>query len=189
MRLSLSKGRFVIISVLVLIMTASFHGVQEQSKKDVSIYQGSDLKASELASLLGVYVWKLDVGLPDDTKAVSLHLEVQKKGETKKATFGGGINNNFVTKDTEREILIAIIPLNDDLYNAEKVRLTMNAFGMISSTIADNPLKNLGIGKPSLPEKNKDGTFSLIGGYKGDTIASPISEKADIVISLKIEPK
>jgi hypothetical protein len=186
MRLRLSKGEFLIISILILIITGSFYGTQQRAEQKVSVYQGSDLTASELTNLLGVFVWKFDVALPEDVKKVNFHLEMQKKGELEKSLFGPGIDT-FVSPEIEREILVAIIPLNEDISNADKVRIKMNAFGVTASGIHDNPLKNLGIGKPALPEKTSDGTFSLIGGYKGNTISSPITEKADVIILLKIE--
>jgi hypothetical protein len=188
MKLRLSKRMFITISVLILIMTGVFYGMQRQSNLEVSVYQGSDLNAKELASLLGVYVWKVDVGLPDDAKRVNLHLEVKEKGKSGIKQFGPG-NSAILSPKTTREILIAIIPLEGEISNSEKVRVIINAFGNVSSGIADNPLNKLGIGSDSIPQKASDGTFALIGGYKGDTISSPISETADVLISLKITPQ
>jgi len=188
MKIKLSKIKLTAISIIILFMAASFYGMQSETKSDVSVNQGSDLQASELASLMGLYVWKLDVDLPDDAKEVNVRLEVQKKGESKKNRLGSSIIG-FVTPDVEREILIAIIPLEGDLINTDKVRVVIDAFGMKSSSIANNPLKYMGIGDKKNPQKASDGTFALIGGYNGDTISSPISETADALISLKIEPK
>lgn len=188
MRLRLSKCGFVIISILILIITGSFYTAQQQSKSNVSIYQAGELKADELARLLGVYVWKFNVLLPDDTERVNLRLVVREKGKSEIKSFGPG-NSALIRPENGREVLIAIIPQNGDIYNAEKVRVTINAFGSIASGIADNPLKNMGIGGPSFPQKTSERTFALIGGYTGNTIATPISETADVLISLRIEPE
>jgi hypothetical protein len=186
MRFSSSKGGFIVISILILIVTGSFYGSQQQSKPEVSIYPASELTARELAGLLGVHVWKMNVLLPENIEKVNLHLEVKEKGKTSVKSFGPGITP-LIRPGSPREVLIAIIPLNEDISNTDKVRVIINAFGAIASGLADNPLKNMGIGGPTFPQKTSDGTFALIGGYKGNTIATPISETADVLISLKIE--
>ena len=171
------------ISLITLRARAATPG---EAAKAVAVRPGGDLSADELASVLGVHVWKLDVSLPADAKAVHVALHQQAKGKPREG-FGSGIETPLAA-DAKRQLLIAIVPIGGTLNEAEKVRVTLIGFGMVSGRTQDNPLRNMGIGKPQSPEAAGYGTFHLIGGYAGNTVSSPIAG-ADHVVSLRIESR
>jgi hypothetical protein len=148
--------------------------------------QDAHISADELAELLGVYVWKFEASVPTGAKQVVVSLQSTSKGQAPSQLGSGAsgpINDEF-----GHQILIAIVPIGENISEAPKVRITISAFGTLASTTVDNPLKSLGIGKPQRPENAGDGVFNLIGGYAGSTISTPVS-LADVVVSLKIEAK
>lgn len=151
----------------------------------VAIHSAS-ISAEDLAALLGAYVWKFDVSLPPDARQVNLNLQTANKGQAP-SQFGSSISCPM-EESSGREVLVAIVPIDGTISDAAQVRVTILAFGAVASSTADNPLKNLGIGKPQSPENSGNGVFNLIGGYSGSAIQSPVST-ADVVVSLKIEAK
>lgn len=186
MRLAaLSIACLFVVSLLpsaVSVRAAEVHGPSR-----ITVRPGGDLTAQELATLLDAHVWKLDVSVPEGAKEISISLHQQTKGKDRLA-FGTGISTPLMA-DTKHELLVAIVPIGDNLSEAAKVRVTIMEFGMVASRTDDNPLRKLAIGRPvGSPEVLGDGTFDLIGGFEGGSISSPVS-KADKFISLKIESR
>ena len=178
MRLSLATK-----SVILLLLSAASSAMPALAEDSVSLRAADALTASELARLLDAHVWKFEVDLPAGAKHVTVGLEIKEKGHESRG-FVTGVSGP-IRQDIKREVLIAIIPIGGTLNEAEKVRVIVNGFGIYAAGTDDNPLRKLGIGRPQSPEDNQDGSFNLIGGYKGSPISTPVS-LADKVISLKV---
>src|SRR5687768_8683342 len=143
MRITTFSIACLLIVCLVAQLAPSLQAAEEAKPGSVTVQMGGELTASELASLLGAHVWKLDVSLPEGAKQVSVSLYQQSKGK-ERTGFGAGINAPL-TADTKRQLLVAIIPIGATLSDAEKVRVTILGFGMVSGMTVDNLLRKLGI--------------------------------------------
>jgi hypothetical protein len=176
--------RRVILSLVVMVLTA--RPAMADGPPSQTLRPGTPLSAGELAQLLGAQVWKFDVAVPTGATQVEIGFSLKEKGRDARG-FASGISCS-IENDTKRELLIAIIPLGGTLHDAEKVRVVVSGFGVSAAGNDDNPFRKLAIGRPVMPEDNKDGTFDLIGGYAGSTVSSPLSS-ADKVLSLKIDAK
>ncbi len=176
------KSRLFLAIVFSFVMTASLPAAETTPKSPIQLLPGDDLTAKELAGLMDVYVWKFKVELPENASQVSTSLSFFKKGKSQ----GGFGLEAFVSPETPRDLLIAIVPIEGTLAGADNVCITISGFNMTGKSILENPLKDLGIGMPHTPESNPNGSFSLIGGYKNNTVKMPLSN-ADTVIVLEIE--
>jgi len=165
------------------ILTTPAAADEKPSTPITAIRPGKALTADELALLFDAQVWKLHIDLPPKAVHGWVSLDLKEGGKDRQ---GWGIScGGQIRPDTNGEVLVAIIPVGGTLHAADKVRVVINGFGNVGSTTEDNPFKSLGIGRPGVPEDLKDGSFNLIGGYKGRTISSPVSS-ADKAISLRI---
>lgn len=187
MRVSAPSFLWLLMVGLLIQAAPSLRADDEPKQEQVALRPGGDLTAEELATVLGAHVWKFDVSLPEGANEVSVSLHQRAKG-MESLPFGTGMSAPL-TAETKRQLLIAIVPLGGSLTEAEKVRVTIAGFGMVTSRTADNPLRGLGIGGPAgSAEPMSDGAFNLLGGYEGGTISMPLSN-ASRIIALQIESK
>ena len=180
--------RFVhlLIIPLVVLPLASLQAAEESRGGGVTLRPTGDLTAQESTMLLGAHVWKLSVnGIQTDDRAVSYRFHLQRKGGERES-FGVGLDTPPKARNSHR-LLVAIIPVDGDISDAEKVRLTIVGLdGSMASRVESNPLRGLAIISSPVPEAVGNGVFNLIGGYEGNSASAPVS-KADRIISLQIE--
>ncbi|MGA2231263.1 MAG: hypothetical protein ABSH22_10225 [Tepidisphaeraceae bacterium] len=152
---------------------------------DVQIKDRGDLTGDEVATMLGVHIWKFDVVLPTNATGVTVSLQQRDKngGSQGLTSMTGPID-----RGTPTTLLVGVIPIGGDLTDAQKVRVVLIGFGINSSQTVDNPLNDMAISHPSSPVRYPDGGFALVGGFQNGQVASPISTEADSVIALQIIP-
>jgi hypothetical protein len=172
--------------IATLLLCASVGADNRPDTSAVAIHPGP-ISADELAELMGIYVWKLNVSVPRDSAMVNLSLQQTNKGQSP-SQLGAAVSCRMSAAGGN-DVLIAITPLGGGISDAAQIRVTIAALGAIASSTVDNPLRRtLGFAKPQNPEVAGDGVFNLIGGYSGSMVQPSVSS-ADTVIALKIEAK
>ena len=178
---STARARVITLLIAAMFLLPSARAEETPVKK---IEPGKPLTADELASLLGVQIWKLHATPPAGAKRVRVWLQVHERGKEPRP-FGTSVGG--LTELGDGTVVVAIVPVGgQSVIEAEKVRVTLDAFGTQGSGIDANPLRSMGIGRPGRPEKRDDGTLDLIGGFRDKSISNGLAKTADTVISLKI---
>jgi len=175
---SVARVLLFAITVLTPVLTAA------EDPASVTIHHNSaTLSATELADLFGAYVEKFSVVAPDDATHLEASLSLRHKGQDHKQ-FGPGISQPVdLDRNRKGELLIALIPVNGTLTDAETVKVTVSLFGLSSMAVKENPFRGQNIAKSI--EHTDDGAVNLIGGYAGQTGPPPLA-LADTVLSLKV---
>lgn len=177
-----TRRRLLIAALTPLVVSPAW--ADDKAPPVPTIRPGSPLTAVELGQLLDAQIWKFQVEVPAGATRFESRLAIRARGGEARP-FAGGMGGP-ITRDTGRDVLIAIIPIAGSLSGADKVRVVVSGLGMTVAQVEDNPLKGQGIGRHELPVDQKDGSFVLIGGYKGHTISAPLTN-ADTVLSWTIE--
>jgi hypothetical protein len=147
----------------------------------------NDLSAEELGMLLGAYVWKFDVVIPPGTQQITAAFQERDKSG---ANTGLGSMTAPVDASMPKTLLVAIIPIGDDITGADKIRVVLTGFNSSMSQTIDNPFKNFVVGGPrGEPDRYVDGAYGLIGAFSGGQISTPITTQADSVIALQVMPQ
>jgi hypothetical protein len=151
----------------------------------VQIKDRDDLSGIEVATMLGVHIWKFDVVLPANASGVTVSLQQRDKngGSQGLTSMTGPVDHG-----TPTTLLVGVIPIGGDMSDAQKVRVVLIGFGINSSQTVDNPLNDMAIGRPDSPVRYPDGAFALVGGFQNGQVTAPISTEADGVIALQIIP-
>jgi len=152
---------------------------------DVQLKDRNDLTGDEVATMLGVHIWKFDVVLPANATGVTVSLQQRDKngGSQGLTSMTGPID-----RGTPTTLLVGVIPIGGDLTDAQKVRVVLIGFGINSSQTVDNPLNDMAVSHPSSAVRYPDGGFALVGGFQNGQVTTPISTEADSVIALQIIP-
>jgi hypothetical protein len=143
-----------------------------------------NLSGDELAAILGVYVWKFELTLPDGNYRVGISVLKQGKHGTPDP-IGGLIVPS--TGTNANDIYIALVPIDGTISDASRVRVVIDGLGQFSASTIDNPVQGMAIGLPQKPEKPDDLTYVLLGGYRGHTILSPVAGNADRMILVNFQ--
>jgi hypothetical protein len=146
---------------------------------------GAPVSADELAAILGVYVWKFELALPDGNYRVGV--SVMKQGRHGSASpIGAGLVVP-VNHDTPTNLTVAIVPVGGTISDASQVRVVIEGLGAYSATTIDKPVEGMAIGLPEKPEKPDPLTYVLMGGFRGHTVSSPVRGNADRLILLNFQ--
>jgi hypothetical protein len=143
-----------------------------------------NLTGDQLAAILGVYVWKFELTLPDGNYRVGI--SVLKQGKHGNPQPIGGLITP-VTTSSPNDIFVALVPVDGTISDASRVRVVIDGLGQFSATTIDNPVDGMAIGLPQKPEKPDDLTYVLLGGYKGHTVLSPVTGNADRMILVNFQ--
>ncbi len=144
-----------------------------------------NLSGDDLAAILGVYVWKFELNLPDGNYRVGV--SVLKQGKHGNPDPIGGMITPITVGQTPNQVLVALVPVDGTISDAAKVRVVIAGLGQLSATTIDNPVQGMAIGLPQKPEKPNDLTYVLLGGYRGHTILSPVTGNADRMILVNFQ--
>jgi len=146
---------------------------------------GAPVTGDELAALLGVYVWKFELTLPDGTYRVGV--SVLKQGHSGSPDQIGSGLIVPVNHDTPTHLTVAIVPINGTISDCSKVRVVIDGLGAYAASTIDNPVGGMAIGLPEKPEKPNPLTYVLLGGFRGHNVTSPVTGNADRLILLNFQ--
>ena len=135
-------------------------------------------ESSILRGLLGVQIWKFAVKNTKPDVKVTYILELREKGKPVKTLFtqerGRLFSDGKLDDPTLSSLYLAILPLNNDLPEANKVKFILTGHGLSLTTVIDNPLKGTqGYQTPNSDSSQKDiplltGHFPLQGAGSSD---------------------
>jgi hypothetical protein len=140
----------------------------------VTFQKGGSLTTDEVAALMGGFIWKMEVTLPQGTKTISVGAERGGIGNKCNA-LTGTIGTSVADATKKPIILVAVFPLNGSITSAAKLRIsllirTVEGAGTGDAGTAgevDNPLRNAaGFFTSTPPKEVARGEFDLIEGQE-----------------------
>jgi hypothetical protein len=146
-----------------------------------------NLSADDLAAILGVYVWKFELTLPDGHYQVGV--QVLKAGKHGSPTqIGSELIVPVAGAVASNHVLIALVPVDGTIAEASKVRVVIAGLGGFAAMTIDNPVEGMSIGLPQQPEKPNDLTYVLLGGFRWhNNVTSPLTGNADRLILVNFQ--
>lgn len=178
-----SSNRRKLLLVAASVLSTPLATADDKSPARPTIREGSPVSVDDLAELLDAQIWKFRIEVPPGNARFTTMLQIQEKGKRSRTIVGG--TGGQIDQDGDRDVMIAIIPLNGSVQTAEKVRVVMTALGGTTSAIEVNPMRGKIIGRRKKPVDQKDGSFELMAMIR-DKPGSP-SSSIDETISWKIE--
>lgn len=167
------------ISVLVVTGCADLQGTEQPGNMEGAVYSSAtglqvaalNVQSDEIAEVLDIERWKFEVTPPASKASLRYSLVLLQPGDEPQTLFSFGVDNE---EAGEIDVLVAIYPIDESLYRAEKMKIYVRSGSGSSSAVVDNPFMGFDFSSPSQPaELHNDGSFKLISFSSDGSIPSP----------------
>jgi len=172
---------FACLMILSASLAVIVRAEEPKPAQPINITPRADANVASLSQVLGVQIWTFDTDVPADAKFIRISCMVTDRDGTSEPL--AGVTTVSVDKATDRQLTVAILPVDDDQSKSERIRVVIHGLGVSNSTARPNPLRNMVIGRPTKPIVQANGTATLLNAYAG----KEISDVADKVISVRVE--
>jgi hypothetical protein len=138
---------------------------------------------NEMADILGVQMWRFHIVCNAPHAQVLHSIALRKEGQRAKE-IACGITQWF-RDDTDRQMVVALVPLDGDLHTSERLKTYVRVGGATFSQIGDNPLRGRrGVTKLALATRQPDGGFLLL--QSSADAGDPRENNAELILTIRL---